>query len=986
MSTIRDNSGTIPSGIDPEDSGTVHTDGGTISSGFGPTHSSTVHGGGPDIISGHGPSPFSGAISLKPSDPLVINSITYQYQGVISKSTGEAEIFLLSRNGKKYVFKLYYPNFKSKTDILKQMKELHHEDIINVLDYGYYQDRFFEIMDYAEGGTLDKYLPIKNVARVKKIVAETVNAYKFCHAHGIIHKDIKPQNLYFKNADGTDLLLGDFGISTLLETGMSRHLTSQSLTIGYAAPEMYGIGGQVYIGKEVDYYALGISLIHIWDGKSPFDGLGIHAISNLTTSGNIHIPGDMPMEVQKLVKGLITVDYTKRWGYDEVQRWLKGEDVPIHFQVQKINYPAYQFSPNKAATTADELADILKNNLAKGRKHLYSGKLSAWVNLFNQGLAVELDRIIEDDYPKDQDVGIQKAIYLLDPDEPLIQHLKQGPGQLQRVECRTAEELSDALETEFEQYTTELAKPDHPFYLYLEAHDAEKEADTFRKYFQTFSAKKALNTIIIELRGREKFKLGGELFFAPEELLKHKNQRFLVRELKDTESGLSLWIEGSEFHEIKQQVEKWRKLNRHDEVTITYALEKGSPFHFPNGDKAYSKSDFIKLFISNIDNRTLFAVEADYWLRNYCGTNYDQIVTEVLRYNYDKTEYHVLISDFMKIGNENYYLDTIASIVEKAYAENKLSNAMYLKHKMFLIKDVEKKVFNKTITDLHRLWSTSLKESDIEKWAEYLSDLAQQLITRIIKKLNKTQLKNLIQLRPPEKGNFIALLNFIQQLLLTIKTDTNVKNISNIHYSNALQIFMEPVQTTLPDQPDTPWYDALDTPHQNIKRLIPHGLFCIAMEDYQPIAKRKVKKTGQTTESQADTDDFKESNDTNGSSKAILGFAAVLLSIFAVGLFFQDDLRGKGQKKDFQINRATNVLPESASIQKSGYTTARVNLRTGPGTGYSSMGILGKNTRAFLMGSKKAKNGEDWYQLKIAEGPLKGKIGYLHYRYFYVGK
>ena len=107
-------------------------------------------------------------------------------------------------------------------------------------------------MDYAEGGMLQQHLPIKDVSRLKKIIGEIVNAYKFCHAKGIIHKDIKPENLYFKNADGTDIVIGDFGISSLLDGGTSRHLTTQSLTVGYAAPEMYGIPDQktgVYISS-----------------------------------------------------------------------------------------------------------------------------------------------------------------------------------------------------------------------------------------------------------------------------------------------------------------------------------------------------------------------------------------------------------------------------------------------------------------------------------------------------------------------------------------------------------------------------------------------------------------------------------------------------------------------------------------------------------------------------------------------------------------
>ncbi len=573
MSTRRGDGSNIPSGVDPKSAGTVRAEGGDIPSGFSPIPSGTARGGGSIITSGmHDPSPVSTIISLNPGAPLVLNSITYQIQEVISNDTGEAEIFLLLRDGNKYVFKLYNSNIRPKEVIVEQLKQLKHEDIINLLDYGYYHDHFFEIMDYAEGGALDKYLPIKDVARLKGIIAETVNAFKYFHSNGIVHRDIKPENLYFKHVDGKDILVGDFGISTALDTGKSRRLVSQGQTVGYGAPEMYGIDDKAYIGKEVDYYALGITLIHIWDGKSPFDGLGIHAISNLTICGKIRFPDNMPREVEKLVKGLITVDYTQRWGYDEIQRWLKGEDVPVHHQIKEYNYPPYQFSPTEAATTTEELADILKKNRDKGIKHLYSGKLSAWVNLFKQGLAVELDGIVEDDYPTDQEAGIQKAIYILNPDEPYVHAIGQG-----HEEYRSDTELADAFEDGFSQYLNQLSNLNHPFYLYLEAHEAKQEADSFRKYYKTFSPKKSLNTIILELRGRESFKLGDELFFTPEDLLKYKDQQYLVNELKDTESRVSLWIAGSQYNEIKERVEKWRKLDW-DEFPIKYVLsQKASP-------------------------------------------------------------------------------------------------------------------------------------------------------------------------------------------------------------------------------------------------------------------------------------------------------------------------------------------------------------------------------------------------------------------------
>jgi serine/threonine protein kinase len=70
--------------------------------------------------------------------------------------------------------------------------------------------------------------------------------------------------MLYRLPDKTGLVIGDFGISSALEEGFSKHLTDQARTNTYAAPEVFqSIRGNAVIGKEVDYYSLGISLIHL---------------------------------------------------------------------------------------------------------------------------------------------------------------------------------------------------------------------------------------------------------------------------------------------------------------------------------------------------------------------------------------------------------------------------------------------------------------------------------------------------------------------------------------------------------------------------------------------------------------------------------------------------------------------------------------------------------------------------------------------------
>lgn len=481
------------------------------------------------------------AVPWKQGDQLQINAVVYSFEKLLSQSSGEAQVFLLRKDEEQVVFKLYYPNATPKDSILKRLVELHHEDIVNVRDYGDFNGRFYEIQDYAAGGTLLEYLPVRDADHIRQIVAEVVNAYKFCHEHDIIHKDIKPENLYFKNADGSDVLIGDFGISSQLDAGMTRHQTSQSMTCAYAAPEMYGILGKAIVGKEVDYFALGMSVIHIWLGESPFKGLTHHKIANLITTGMIDIPDDLPGDLLKLVQGLITSDYTRRWGYDQVQRWLRGEEVPVYYE-RGSNNPIFQFGEQNGkklkASTTEALVELMKQHPDRAKKLLYGKKISAWIYLLadHQKISEQLEQIVEEDYPTEQDAGLKKAIFMLSPQEAFI-----TPAQ---TRCNSIQSFADAMEQEEPFFLAALQDRHHDFYLYLEAHGDGVQADTFRRYFSEFAKKRALHTIILELRGRNHCLVCGERFAVPAALLKSDRRDAIKNCLLDNDSIVQIWLEG----------------------------------------------------------------------------------------------------------------------------------------------------------------------------------------------------------------------------------------------------------------------------------------------------------------------------------------------------------------------------------------------------------------------------------------------------------
>lgn len=127
--------------------------------------------------------------------------------------------------------------------------------------------------------------------------------------------------------------------------------------------------------------------------------------------------------------------------------------------------------------------------------------------------------------------------------------------------------------------------------------------------------------------------------------------------------------------------------------------------------------------------------------------------------------------------------------------------------------------------------------ADIDKRAEFFMSLAQQLVAYILKFVSKQEFNNLKTLLPPDGNNSEAVLVFIDKLM-RITTNTTIKNVTNVHYANALQIFSETVHSTLPQQTSQSWYDELDAPYQNIKRHISKDLFCISLGDYQILTNR----------------------------------------------------------------------------------------------------------------------------------------------------
>lgn len=147
--------------------------------------------------------------------------------------------------------------------------KLHHSNIVQVYDVGEYDGRFYFAMEYLHGGSLSSKLKqgTLGVDGIVAIIRQIASALDFAHRKQIIHRDIKPDNIMFREDGAT--VITDFGIAKQL--GADLNLTQDNQVIGtpnYMSPEQ--IKGQA-LDHRVDIYALGILFYRCLVGKVPFD-------------------------------------------------------------------------------------------------------------------------------------------------------------------------------------------------------------------------------------------------------------------------------------------------------------------------------------------------------------------------------------------------------------------------------------------------------------------------------------------------------------------------------------------------------------------------------------------------------------------------------------------------------------------------------------------------------------------------------------------
>ena len=162
---------------------------------------------------------------------------------------------------------------------IKVAARLQHPHILPLHDSGVAGDSLYYVMPYVAGETLrarlqrERQLPLAEVAWIARDVAD---ALTYAHDHGVVHRDVKPENILLESGHA---VLSDFGIARAIEAAATDRLTGSGVVVGtpgYMSPEQSTEGAPV--DGRSDMYSLACVVYEMLGGDLPFQGFSPHAI------------------------------------------------------------------------------------------------------------------------------------------------------------------------------------------------------------------------------------------------------------------------------------------------------------------------------------------------------------------------------------------------------------------------------------------------------------------------------------------------------------------------------------------------------------------------------------------------------------------------------------------------------------------------------------------------------------------------------------
>jgi serine/threonine-protein kinase len=255
-----------------------------------------------------------------------------------------------TRLGRSVVIKILLPELSSNENARRRFERearlasaLDHPNICAIYDIGENDGLFYIVMPYAEGRTLKQVIsgrPLEILSALS-IAVQVADAIAAAHARGIVHRDIKPNNIVVSDQGQVKVL--DFGLAKMLSTeepgsDFDKSMTEAGApygTLGYSSPEQ-AVGERV--DHRTDIFSLGVVLYEMTTGRQPFKGRNRLEVLNAVINGepepvNNENP-NAPLQLQMILSRALAKKPHERFGAmaemrDELRSLLRKLSVEM---------------------------------------------------------------------------------------------------------------------------------------------------------------------------------------------------------------------------------------------------------------------------------------------------------------------------------------------------------------------------------------------------------------------------------------------------------------------------------------------------------------------------------------------------------------------------------------------------------------------------------------------------------------------------------
>ncbi|KAH0793619.1 CAMK family protein kinase [Histomonas meleagridis] len=268
----------------------------------------------------------------------------YETIKVLGRGTfGEAILAERKSSKEKFVIKKMYMPMKPIENIKEAeiLKSMNHPNIVKYVDGFWEKEYLYIVMEYADGGDLSQKIRCFKNNRKEFSEDEILHdfiqlafAIKYIHDRKILHRDLKPQNVFLMK-DGT-IKLGDFGIARPLENTYELCATKCG-TPGYSSPEVFS--GEPY-GSKADIWSLGCILYELCCLKPPFSGKTFEAINASVSKGDFEpIPSIYSQDIQKLVKSMLSINPSNRPNINDILNYpIVKSNLELYVDKRYLNF------------------------------------------------------------------------------------------------------------------------------------------------------------------------------------------------------------------------------------------------------------------------------------------------------------------------------------------------------------------------------------------------------------------------------------------------------------------------------------------------------------------------------------------------------------------------------------------------------------------------------------------------------------------------